>query len=175
LDHGGLGHGNTLFEEQVHIPFVLIAPGYLTRSEVATPISLVDVLPTMLDLAGAPPHEGVAGRSLTPLLRGEPLPARDVVLESGRNDVVVRGLISDGLKYGTMLTPVSVERLFDLDADPGEAHDLMPSMGGVARAMRRRLDDALDAALSRRPTPSGPAPTLTPEDVTRLRALGYAH
>lgn len=169
-DHGGLGHGHTLFEEGVRVPFVLLGPA-LTRTEIATPVSLVDVLPTFLELAGAPPAGAIAGRSLVPILRGESTPARDLLLESGGVLLTMRGIVRGTMKYGYIVDP-PVERLIDLSADPAEREDLVPIQPEVAAGLRADLDRALDAAAARRPAPM-PSPALSEDELMRLRALGY--
>ena len=48
-DRGGNGHGRTLYLEQIHVPFLLLAPG-LSARRVSTWVELTDVTPTVLDL-----------------------------------------------------------------------------------------------------------------------------
>ena len=69
-------HGGRLHRDQLAIPFLVRAPGAAPRAE-AAPVSLVDVMPTVLELAGAPPRAALDGRSLAANLRsGAPLEAR---------------------------------------------------------------------------------------------------
>jgi arylsulfatase A-like enzyme len=67
-DHGAWGHADTLYEELLHVPFALRAPGIAPR-RVAQDVDLVDLAPTLLDLFGLRPRPR-SGRSLAPLLRG---------------------------------------------------------------------------------------------------------
>ena len=54
------------------VPLLFVAPGRIAGGRrVATPVSMIDVMPTLLDLAGLPPLEVQQGRSLAALLRGE--------------------------------------------------------------------------------------------------------
>jgi len=53
FDHGDLEHGHTLYDELLRIPFIVKSPGLAPR-RVATPVSLLDLTPTVLDLLGAP-------------------------------------------------------------------------------------------------------------------------
>lgn len=63
-----LFHHRTLFEEVVHIPFIVRAPGLVPAGKrVAGSVALYDVGPTLVDLAGLPAWEGVTGKSARPL------------------------------------------------------------------------------------------------------------
>ncbi len=69
-----------------HVPLVVIWPGHLTGRRVADPVSMIDVMPTVLELCGLPAAEVAQGRSLAPLLRGEALAPRPVILDEFRID-----------------------------------------------------------------------------------------
>jgi arylsulfatase A-like enzyme len=73
-EHGALEHGFAGHDEQVRIPLVLRGPGVPRGLDVATPVSIVDVAPTVLALAGAPPLPAAQGISLAPALAGGTLP-----------------------------------------------------------------------------------------------------
>ena len=65
-EHGGMGHGRTLYQEVLRVPLVIAAPGILAPAKVASPVSLLDVAPTILDLLGLAPTKGQRGMSLVP-------------------------------------------------------------------------------------------------------------
>jgi arylsulfatase A-like enzyme len=70
-----------------HIPLVVFWPKKITGGRrVAQPVSMIDVLPTILDLAGLPAPEIAQGRSLTPLLHGKELAPRPVIFDEFRVD-----------------------------------------------------------------------------------------
>ena len=71
LEHGGVLHGHTHFEELIRVPLLLAGPGLPSALRVEEPVSLIDVLPTTLALLGMAPIAGLDGRDLSPLLRGE--------------------------------------------------------------------------------------------------------
>ncbi|MDJ0850258.1 MAG: sulfatase [Myxococcota bacterium] len=96
-DHGeGLGdhpdvsnghqHGFLLYASQLRVPLILYHPdgGLPAGRVVETPVRLLDVMPTVLDFAGLAGPEGMAGRSLLPLLRGEPLARQEAVFAETR-------------------------------------------------------------------------------------------
>ena len=69
LERGLAGHHH-LYEENLHVPLALSAPGLSRPGRVDTPVSLVDVLPTLLELAGVGPLRGIDGISLAGTLAG---------------------------------------------------------------------------------------------------------
>jgi arylsulfatase A-like enzyme len=69
LEHGREGHAYDLYREVVEVPFVIIPPLILDRGvRVDETIANIDVWPTLLDLVGLPPLQGVDGRSMLPLI-----------------------------------------------------------------------------------------------------------
>ena len=72
LDHGGLSHGNTLFDDVVRIPLLVRWPESFSASgQSEALVNLLDVHATLLDVAGIPVAEHAQGHSLVPLLRRE--------------------------------------------------------------------------------------------------------
>jgi arylsulfatase A-like enzyme len=60
----------TLWEKANHVPFIIVAPGITTPgTRCKTPVSLLDIYPTLVDLAGLPANEKNDGLSLKPLLK----------------------------------------------------------------------------------------------------------
>jgi arylsulfatase A-like enzyme len=79
-EHGIRFHARSLYNQVVRIPLVVRAPGGKPRV-VDTPVSLVDVMPTLLDLAGVTGPAGMNGVSLAPAIRGDAAPARPLLIE----------------------------------------------------------------------------------------------
>ena len=134
-DHGdmlgerGLWYKMNFFEGSARVPLVVHAPGRFQARRVATPVSLVDVLPTILQLAGGSPNdvvEPLAGQSLVSLCDGDEQ-ARTVYGEymaEGSCAPIVMIRRGD-LKF--VDCPADPDQLYDLSADPHEkanlAHD----------------------------------------------------
>lgn len=73
FEHGNKGHHKTLYREVLQVPLVMRIPGMAAGQVIDSPVSLVDVMPTVLELAGAPLPPGMDGVSLAPLIRGQPM------------------------------------------------------------------------------------------------------
>ncbi len=137
LDHGALGHGRTMFVEQLGVPLVVAGhPALANGARREGVVSPLDVAPTFLALAGAE-TEGLHGRSLL----DPPDPERAVVAESIRLGIPLRALrIGDAKvvrREGEELA------YFDLASDPREqAPRTEDPTGGDLRA-------ALDGYASR--------------------------
>ena len=144
-DHGELMGDHHLFrkslpyEGSARVPLLLkgprdagITPG-ITPTEAA---ELRDVMPTLLDCAGLPIPEGLDGRSLLPLARGESVDWRLGV--HGEHTTLGQSAhwLTDGREKYIWLSGSGDEQLFDLSEDPQELHDL--SRRGDPRLQRWR-------------------------------------
>ncbi|MEM9801682.1 MAG: sulfatase, partial [Planctomycetota bacterium] len=197
-DHGeefderrSLHHSHTLFQELVGVPLIVRPPGGGgSGARVDDPVGLVDVAPTILELAGLPPLPDAAGRSLVPLLRGESLDAPAVIVTQRYAHAGERRLaaIREGrwklhLRAGPLGPLVPDGRpladdvaLFDLAADPGERTDRSGDEAATVDRLLKALGRWERGALERI---GGDAPSartdesLTPAQRARLRQLGY--
>jgi arylsulfatase A-like enzyme len=103
-----------LWEEATRVPFIVAPAGSRTGRVVEEPVSLVDMWPTLLDLAGLPPMEGVDGRSLAMTMAGSRSPGRALMTwQKGNNS-----LRSGDLRYTRYRD--GAEELYDHSVDPFE-------------------------------------------------------
>ena len=175
MDHGLIGHGNSLFEELIRVPLIAVLPGAgKSIGTVDVPVSALDILPTICDAAGIRPPAGVEGRSLLPLMRGErPGGDRAVYAEldrprtSGHREAMRLGK----WKYILSGWDGPEEFLFDLSRDPGERHDLFPREREVAAGAR----EAMRRWIGAHPEYKAPAAAspLSGERKKALRSLNY--
>jgi arylsulfatase A-like enzyme len=123
-EHGFNFHGREIWDEVVRIPLFIYVPGMKER-KVARRVSSVDVVPTVLDLAGIAPDPEARGQSLAEELFGGELPARPVLVDQPQNPYYLpkRGFIEGAYKLHHDID-IDGYRLFDLDRDPGETSDL---------------------------------------------------
>jgi len=184
-EHGlHFAHDFSLFDELLHVPLLLRAPG-LIPGEHSTPVSLIDVLPTICALADLACDDDLDGRRLpgtggaddSPALSQRTLYAASSPVRA-RYDcpwLRVPGLegrwtmaLAGRRKLIRVPTPSGTEyRAYDLSADPGELVDRFDAdIDGV-------LATKLDAWSAEAARPTGASVAL-PKTVTReLRALGY--
>ncbi len=137
-DHGdmlgerGLWYKMNFFEHSTRVPFVIRAPGRLSPGRAATPITLMDVAPTLLDLADAPRPEQFDGTSVLPFI-DRPELGRTVVGEYLGEGAVAPIFMIRRERWKYVWSRVDPPQLFDLHADPSE----LANLAFVARAPRR--------------------------------------
>ena len=173
-DHGGKGHGQTLYAEMLDVPLIVHAPGRFAPRRVAEPVSLLDVLPTLRDLAGAPAEPRDEGRSLRPLLEGGPQdPERRSLLahllRRDQQDRLLHSVRRGRWKYIEGSRDPAL--LFDLARDPGEQANLVEAQATLARHLRENLRGMVRGSK----TFSGGHGTtiMDPATAETLRSLGY--
>lgn len=146
--HQLLGKGPAMYEEIAHIPLMIEVPGGRGPGSVATLVSHIDLLPTMLELAGLDVPPIMEGGSLRPFLEGEEDPDRAVVAEFNRYEIEhdswggfqpVRSVIQG--PYKLVINLHYTDELYDLAEDPGEVHNLIadPDHAPVRDALHDRL------------------------------------
>jgi iduronate 2-sulfatase len=158
-DHGyhlgehGLWQKQSLFEQSARVPLVIAAPG--GRSGVADghTVELIDLAPTLCDLAGVPAPAGFEGRSLAPLVTGAAaaaaaFPERPAFTEVARG---VRGasVRSGRWRYTLWNGGAAGRQLYDHDADPHELENLAdrPEHADTVRRLDGLLREGFGADL----------------------------
>lgn len=145
-DHGKLGHRSSLYEEQVRVPLLVRWPR-ATAARVETPVSTVDLLPTLQHIATGQAPADSSGTSLVPAMTGQALPERAIPLELRATDSrFLRGLVWGDWKLVRVdgPRPRLPPRLYKLESDPGEIED----RAGLEPAVTERMTKALDAWLA---------------------------
>ncbi|HWP64492.1 MAG TPA: sulfatase-like hydrolase/transferase [Candidatus Limnocylindria bacterium] len=177
FEHRGCDHGQTLYDEVLHIPLIIRHPSVVPPGRrVTEQVREIDVMPTILDALELPIPPGVAGQSLLPLARGEGRgrPLLGGFLSNTEQAVVIR---HHGMKYVYSPNRTALrqrqqqetEELYDLVADPGERNNLALSGHPRLEYFRRKAKRWVEG-------PRPPAATEVHFDeatVARLRALGY--
>ncbi len=98
-DHGVWGHGRTLYDEELRVPFLVKLPGgEHAGRRFADPVELIDVAPTILDLAGLVPPARLDGRSVRATLDGSVPGERSAFSLLSLGDVSMRAVLSHGFK-----------------------------------------------------------------------------
>ncbi len=166
FDHGGFEHGHSLYQEILHVPLAVWGPGVLP-GRIDAPVSLVDVLPTLLEALALPSVPDLDGTSLWPLLvKRQPLPERPIVAEGTLHGPERRALV----RWPWKLVEVDggPPRLFDLERDPAEEHDLAASESERLGTLGEEL-----SRLRARAGSTASAPEIDEQIRRDLSGLGY--
>ncbi|MEE9473849.1 MAG: sulfatase-like hydrolase/transferase [Acidimicrobiia bacterium] len=167
---------------RTHIPMIVIWPAQIAAGQRFTqPVSMIDMVPTILDLAGLPAPEITQGQSLAPLLLGkEGWEPRPVIFASDARIDVADGRWGASLLLREPSPPEENGRearllLFDLWNDPYLSHSLHEERPDLVEKYTDFLEAerAAHQALAQQLTHSGEGAVLTPEQLRALRALGY--
>ncbi len=176
-EHGESEHGLLLYESAIRVPLIIATPfdepQDIQRHEL---VSLIDVMPTVLELTGLETPDDVQGRSLVPLF------AKHAEVEGWTDERVYAETFYPRLHFGwselqAILEPtykliISPEpELYDLLQDPGEQNNLASARAATAEALRRETEE-LVARLEEIATPADTV-ALDQETLGRLAALGY--
>lgn len=173
-EHGERGHAIFCYEENLRVPLIFRHEKLRTAgSAVTRRVSLIDVLPTVLELFGLDRDEGLHGHSFASCLRqgGAPPAPRLAYLESlyGFEEMgwaPLTGIIDGDLKFISLPRP----ELYDLRSDPGEKENIYQARPDLARRLKESLGAFVSAHTEVR---AGAARELTTEDLLQLRSLGY--
>ena len=177
-DHGeplgqrdAFSHGESLYEEVVRIPLVLGLPQLSGRIDVAQPVSLVDLGPTLLGLAGAPVPATFRGRNLlaTPGRSGDAAVAGDLTTVA---DQQTRAWYLREGRWKLIATRESTE-LYDLEADPAETTDISSRHRVRTGYMMTELMNRAASLRGQAVTHESLSDHPDPEIQEALRALGY--
>jgi arylsulfatase A-like enzyme len=180
-DHGSYGHGHSVYQELLHVPFIARFPGTVPVRRISDTVSTVDVSPTVLAAAGVAVPDVMEGVDRMPHLLGT-LPAGPAVafsdflddrrvIKAGRWKLILRGLNAT---------------LFDLKSDPRELEELDQKAHPIAmRYCRILLGQFLGArdrgdwlsAAPKRKSVDLKSEAADMDDATKagLKALGYAN
>ena len=147
-------HGMTLYEEELHVPLVFAGAGVPRAGAVVeTPVSLLDLAPTLFGLLGLPRDPRQAGLDLRGALAGDAIPTRPIYAETRAAVSLSEGGLKLILhnKLDDTWTPARTGgggrrdvfvQLFDLTADPNEHENLYLRGDERVEAMKARLPDA---------------------------------
>ncbi|HTI49384.1 MAG TPA: sulfatase [Planctomycetaceae bacterium] len=173
-DHGyhlgehGLWQKMSLFEESARVPLIVVAPGAAKGAVVKSPVGLVDLYPTLVELCGVQGPGNLQGQSLVPMLRDASSAGRGWAL----TQVTRAGNRTDGERFFgySLRTPrwrytewaegEKGRELYDHDADPRELTNLAADPAQAATV--EQLSTQLRAAVKSTFPESGKTPEIQP-------------
>lgn len=169
----GVGHGHSLFEELLRVPFIIKGPETKAGHRVKTPVSLISVAPTLLECIGLSPKLAnfTLGRSLAESLTGKeparaPIFSQQVLYGHKRRCVID----TDDWKYIYSFNPGEKNFMFQLKTDPLEKNNVIASNDERAKQLGEKMNiffNALPKAANFDPSDMSPA------TAEMLRNIGY--
>lgn len=150
LSHHLIGKGAAMYDEITKVPFLIRGGGFPSGAVYETPVSHIDLLPTVLDYFSLPIPRMLQGRSLLHHKEGKP---RDIFMEFTRYEVDHDGFmgfqpircIFDG-RYKLVLNLLTSDELYDLKEDPCEMENRVedPTLSTVRDALHDRLIEQMN-------------------------------
>ncbi|HEY4239633.1 MAG TPA: sulfatase [Kofleriaceae bacterium] len=144
-EHGQPYHSTDLYNSQLRIPLVMAGPGIKAQA-VGETVSLTDVGPTILDLAGFVPPAELDGRTLAPLATG-------AAKSDDNGGVAFAAMIKDRSNDGGQVAVIrgrwklldrgGKQELYDIHADPGEHQNVLMAHPAEAEQLRQLLHEKL--------------------------------
>jgi len=171
MDHGTLKHGYQLYEESVHVPLIVRAPGVEPRRVDRMVAQHVDLAPTVLDLLGQPVPSAAQGRSLRPWLEGRETAGPETALLGTSWREIDRFAVREGSWKLVRHADQGRTELYDLASDPTERKNVAGDHPDVVERLSQAYTDAtspIDGV-----TPDDAFGARDPELERRLRAIGY--
>jgi len=199
LDHGGVGHGKTLYSEVVRVPLLMYFPeGGLENRRIENNVSLIDILPTLREFIGLAREENDEGVSLVPFLRRKGFNFTGIILflrekvmgfkkrclfshlwrkkgeASGKNslykeDTIRKAVIQGDWKH--ILTLPDFEEVFNLRRDSKERLNIITVVPTITQELRSKLTHFEDNC--KKYSQEEVEVPVTEEGLDKLKSLGY--
>jgi arylsulfatase K len=150
-DHGELALEHQQYYKMSHlegsarVPLIISGPGIQSGQVIETPTSLIDIAPTICDIAGLEPRFNHSGESLLPVAKGENLVQRGWALSTYcgvTTNTMSHMLVKDG--YKLIVYEGYPSRLFNLSDDPEELRDLAEVEPEKVSELEALLDEQVD-------------------------------
>jgi arylsulfatase A-like enzyme/cytochrome c-type biogenesis protein CcmH/NrfG len=173
-EHGEKTHGFFIYNATMRVPLIVRLPRSTTARVVTDPVSLVDLMPTVLSALGIEIPSQVQGKSLLPAIqedkgdRNRSLYSETYLPRLHFDWSELRG--TENTKYHFIDAPRP--ELYDLTKDPGELHNLFTDKKAVAEEMRAKLEGLIREYSAGKELAEKTG--LDPAMMERLKALGYA-
>lgn len=141
-----IGHGRTLFQTQLHVPFLCVYPSKIPAgSRIAQTLETVDIFPTLLELAGLETKQTISGESFASLLTASQshYTKTDAVAEGIRRGEERKCLIQNPFKL-VYFRDSDRTFLYNIQSDPNELQDIAKDHPDIVQSMKQHLFERLD-------------------------------
>ena len=177
-DHKGWWHGETLYDEQLHVPLILKLPNQALAAQVNEHLSRsVDIAPTLLDLALAPPVEAMQGVKLIQQAAADGNAATSYSFAEldfeGFTMQSLRSLDAKLILEERSATGDPENEFFDMRQDADELSNLYGKGDARQTQFETDIEQARKGYLDKA-TEEQESGEMTPEEIERLKSLGYA-
>jgi arylsulfatase A-like enzyme len=164
-EHGIELHGYHLYSPQTKVPLIIRVPGLPAR-HAATPAGHIDILPTLVNLAGGAPHPDMMGRSLVDVLAGNDVPRVVFQQLSYEGNHEMRAGVDRQCHVIYNVSPETSWEVYRVDRDPLETEDLAGDEDACSTT-RREVERWYDSEQ----VPAGAAEALLPARPQLARSL----
>jgi len=168
FEHGGCDHIHSLYQELIHVPLILKGPGIPQATTISTPVSLIDIMPTVLDYAKIPLPKQNLGQSLLELAKGKKNHRPVQFFETANPKLHLRGMRLGDRKLIFNARDELVEA-YDLRKDPQEKTNLA-AVPEFAQSIEPHMDHYRRWRRGDSEAPSAPTDAALRE---QLESLGY--
>ena len=180
-EHGKFDHPRQLYEENIHVPLLIICPSKLPAGKVISEqVRLIDLAPTIVDILNLDLNPNpFQGRSFLPLIRGEknetPMVVSEVSGEDKEKNIKRFSVRGEGYKYIATFEAerITHEELYNLENDPKETHNIIEKEPDRAESFRMQLEEHIRQNHHGMVQFQAEQVTLNEEVKDRLKALGY--
>lgn len=173
LCHGSLGHGNSLYQELIHVPLIIKQPPSYKKpiiSVIDEPASIIDIMPTILGVLGITPSKKIMGKNLLEKEEWSRGQKRDYLFSEISQWYVFNAILKNNWKY-IYNTCKQEEELYDITKDHEESDNLVHQEVSIAKELRKEL---LNWASTSPKAPSTKKKTKPSKEIEeKLKALGY--
>lgn len=181
LEHGGVRHNRTVYEELIRIPLIVSVPGMQGGISINSVVNQVDIMPSLLELMKIDTNAMLQGRSFVEMMKGGPAQNRVVYSDVDYPGLSTRAcIIEGGIKYLEGDTneqlicpsPAAVE-LYDLNEDPSELKNLIENEPETSHRFRKRMEKLNEVFQKYRESIKNDSGSISPELRELLNQQGY--
>jgi arylsulfatase A-like enzyme len=176
LEHGRWGHWESnLYDEIITVPLIIRLPDQSSSQVVHRQVSLLDLMPTILEFCSCPSSPDMLGTSLVPLWtqRESEYKVEAAISEMRRDPWHRIAVRTEAFKYIWDSKHPNEPDLYDLRADPAEKQNVSTSFPLEVDRFQQEVKAHLRRIEETEPLTPAPALDLDEEVLTRLRDLGY--
>lgn len=173
MEHGRLGHAVHLYNETLHVPLIIRLPKKrFAGQRIDAIVSLVDLLPTVCQMAGIMPKGNYDGLDLLNCLNTKVFTERPLFANLNRSkEINFSATFFRDWKFIIDRSNKKME-LFNLRLDPSETKNLKEEYPNIAKRMEKLIQDHVKPGPRRKPVMAR-ATEITKEELEKFKAMGY--